>query len=407
MKIFNKLCYFYHKEIYIHNDQLYAQPYFAKPINEFSKYTKNLIMLTPVRNINANLASSLTPLSTNITSLPMPEHGNSFLGRFKKIKEYRKIIRNFLNKNDIDQILIECPSFYAIYIHSLFRKKSVFFFIGDQVKALLAAKNISPIKKFILYVYWYIDKLILSLKANREISFGGNYRGVLRGVFVNQYPLLNDKTMYIENTYHKNNVIFREKLTKIPKIIYVLTCQRLDNSTNISQFINLTKKLLNQNFNIKWNIIGSIADYSVNEVDTQKNNFQMHIEDNNLTENIKLLGNIEHGDKFNSIIDNSHIYIAPNKSTGGNIGRVGYEMMSRGLPIISCPLTERLFPKNQHDILITNNGYDLEYNQYFLKIFKDLELYNKISFNASMTAQNHSVENTVRRAIEHIYYSVR
>ena len=82
-------------------------------------------------------------------------------------------------------------------------------------------------------------------------------------------------------------------------------------------------------------------------------------------------------------------------------------MMSRGLPIISTPLTKRNFPTHKYDCLITKNGKDEEYINLFTYLFNNTEDYNFLSKNASQTAKNHSVEQTIRRLVDHIYYSYR
>lgn len=407
MKLFSNLGYYYHKQIYLYKDKFYAQPLWAKPINEIANYSNILTIFAPTSEIDKKISVNLIELNFNVKVVSMPVQADSFLDKFLKIKNVKKTMKAYLEKNKIDQILFECPSFYIIYIHSLFKNKSVFFFIGDMPRNIISSNNLAFLKKILLFTYWEIDKLIISLKANKEISFGGNYKGYLRGKYINQYPLLKDKTCITLQTFSAKDVIFRKKLEKFPKEIRILLCQRLDATTNTKQIIEITKILLSSGHNIIWNIIGSIADYSSKEDDTEISYFQDQINKNNLEKNILLLGNIEHGTKFNQVYESSHVYIAPNKTFGGNLGRHGWEALSKGLPLITTPQTKRLWPTNNHDCLITEFGETHEYITLFNKLFSDIDLYNRISINASTTAYGHNLEKSVSHMMSHILHTSR
>jgi glycosyltransferase involved in cell wall biosynthesis len=406
MIYFKNVAFFYHKVIYVYDNEYYAQPLWAVPINELSHYCQNLSLMCPVAEINQNDISNLKKLEKNISIVNIPLAEEGFLKKISLIKEIKKrIIISDLEKK-YEFIYFECPSFYVNFVYKIFKNRSVFNFAGDLMKTIEQADT-PLIKKIPQLIYWYIDKIFLSLRANKEIAFGGNYRGYLRGKYINQYRLVNDKTINMLQTFSNQDIISKKKLNSFPVQINILTCQRLDASTNTRQIISISEKLKNKGYKICWKIIGSVADYYNKDSSSIFEKFKIKIAEKKLEKNIILLGNIEHGKKFNEIVDSSHVYIAPNKITGGNIGRVGWEMMARGLPIISTPLTKRNFPTHKYDCLITNNGRDDEYINFFIHLFSDTEYYNLLSKNATNTAKNHTVEECTRRIVDHIYCSYR
>ena len=371
------------------------------PINELATRCQKLTIFAEVIEVfEEDDISNLYVFSNNVNFVNLGSISCSFINKFRIIRKVQKCVKSYVSKNHIDEIIFEVPSFFSIYIYKYFRGKSVFFIIGDMVRCIKIDRKFKDIFNFkykILFLYYFVDKLIISHLSNKEISFGGAYRGLFQGRLQDQYSLVKDNTEAHFQTFHQSDVFYK-KYTLNNDLIKILTIFRLSPEKDIYNIIECSRLLKINNFNFIWNILG---DGPCRDV------FQKAIDDAGLSAHINLCGNIEHGNQFFEFVDDSDLYVLPNRNTGIGVGRTGWEMMARGLICVFPPLANRRHFNHGINCFITKSGSPEEYFICISNFIQNSLDAQQISNNASQTAFDNAVEPAIDHIVNHITRTIR
>ena len=132
---------------------------------------------------------SLCLLNTqNISFTNLGEKPSSFINHFFNLYKVKKIISNHDLLKKVDYIGFEVPTFYAVYIWFWLNKKKFFVFLaGDMPKIVLTATSTPVLKRYILFLYYLIDKFFLIKLCNQSIVFDENYKTSNRSLKNNEY----------------------------------------------------------------------------------------------------------------------------------------------------------------------------------------------------------------------------
>ena len=220
------------------------------------------------------------------------------------------------------------------------------------------------------------------------------------GKHVDQYPLVKSNTEAHSQTYKQKDVIFQKDYHPLDSKGYcnLLTIFRLVPEKDIENIINTAYELRKNKIKFIWRILGDGPMF---------NEFQNLIKRNHLNKYIFLMGNIEHGPKFDSITNQSNIYVLPNRKTGIGIGRSGWEMMAKGLPCIFPPLAERFHYKNGFNCMITKKGLSNEYSELIIELISNPRKAKFISSNSSIEAYRNALEPSIDHIISFILRTIR
>ena len=258
-------------------------------------------------------------------------------------------------------------------------------------------KDILNLKYKLLFLYYFVDKLTISYLSNKELSFGGAYRGIFKGQQRDQYSLIKNNTEAHFQSFKQCDVI--KKIYIINKdFTKILTIFRLSPEKDINNIIECARFLKINNFNFIWNILGDGPCRGI---------FQKFIDDAGLSDQVILCGNIHHGSKFLDFVDNSDLYVLPNRNTGIGVGRTGWEMMARGLICIFPPLANRRHFNHGQNCFITRTGSPEEYFKCITNFIENSFDAQQISSNASQTAFDNAVEPAIDHIVNHITHTIR
>ena len=258
--VFDNLGYHYHHKIYFYNDQYFCKPFWVIYINELASRSKTLTIFSELIIVTDKYQIlNLYPFANNVKVVDLGFTSCPFKDKFKKIKDVRLRIKNYLSSHDIDQIIFEVPSFFSIYIYKFFRSKSVFFVVGDMVRCLMIdfrGKSVFNIKSYILLLYYCFDKFLFSHYSNKEISFGGTYRGFFKGSHFDQYSRIKNNCEAHAQSYRQCDVVQKTYNLKTNSVFTLLTVFRLSPEKNINSIIKCALLLKSNGVKFLWNILG-------------------------------------------------------------------------------------------------------------------------------------------------------
>jgi glycosyltransferase involved in cell wall biosynthesis len=400
--VFDNLGYHYHHKVYFYQDQYFCSPFWVTYINELSSRARILTIFCQLVAVeDKDKISSYKVFSDNVKIVHIGNLDCRFVDKFKLIKVVQAFVKSYLRTCKIDQMIFEVPSFFSIYIYKYFKRNSVFFIVGDMVRCIKIEKrnsNIFNIKLLVLQFYYMYDKLMISFYSNKEISFGGTYRGFFRGKHVDQYSFVRNNCEAHAPSYGQNDVVKKVYMLEQKTCYKLLTVFRLSPEKDINSIIYCARLLMKNGLNFKWSVLGD---------GPSRISFQNLIDSAGLSEKIILCGNVEHSIEFTNILIESDFYILPNRDTGVSVGRSGWEMMARGLVCIFPPLAQRRHFQHKINCLITQNGSAEEYSHLILYLANNPQKVQKISLNASQTAFDYAVEPSVDHIVNQILYTVR
>ena len=390
-----KIAYHYHHEIQKHKNKYYCNQFWGKWVFEISKHTK-LNLIAWIKEVDKK--PSLYLLNTqNISFTNLGEKPSSFINHFFNLYKVKKIISNYDLLKKVDYIGFEVPTFYAVYIWFWLNKKKFFVFLaGDMPKIVLTATSTPVLKRYILFLYYLIDKFFLIKLCNQSIVFDENYKTSNRSLKNNEYDdyykkIKTTRHNMLMTTFYGDDVYFKRKQdflpNKKPILVYI---GRLETGNEIFKFIEIAEFLSLKTKNFKWYILGDGPDGDL---------FKNKIKNKNLSKFFKFFGHIEHGKKFSEIVKKCDIYVDPYNPAGPGPGRAGWEAFAYGLVSVAGTSSKKDYFIHGKNIYHPKNNSNLSFSEAIYDIINDNKKRAIISKNASKIAKTRSLDNEVKRLI--------
>ncbi|MCX5782777.1 MAG: glycosyltransferase family 4 protein [Elusimicrobia bacterium] len=214
-----------------------------------------------------------------------------------------------------------------ILIDRIFGKKICLHFHGGSFDIFLANSS-SIYKKYIKFVLSKVN--IIILLANK-----------LQYQFINIVPENSIKTLYNPSPLSKNiyeNIPEKKKADNALNILFIGYISKAKGALDLARAVPLVKKGFKGNLTV--NLCGHAVNVErnikyINEPDGGYSKILEIIKENNLQEELKLLGQVD-DEKKDKLFRNADIFVFPSYSEGCPIAVM--EAMSYGLPLIVTPV---------------------------------------------------------------------
>jgi glycosyltransferase involved in cell wall biosynthesis len=187
------------------------------------------------------------------------------------------------------------------------------------------------------------------------------------------------ETYYSSVEIHKNDILSPRVISsnlESLKLIHIANTM-FDNLKGQVTVIKLVKKLIDNNYSVNCVFIG--------EGDSI-NYYRKLVNDFSLQENIRFVGRINNRMVLNEYIDNSDIFVYPTHMEG--LPRVLIEAMSRGIPVLSSPVSGIPELLNQ-EYLVNPDDVETFYNKITM-LMLDYSKLNEMSSNNIRKSYNYT-----------------
>jgi len=320
--------------------------------------------------------------SSNIELVNIGKHINVFK-RVLKQKEFIKNIKEDLDKRNIDIFLMRVPSPLVPFVTQLCKDKNIkysYLIVGDYVKNLQESKNIKPLKRFILNVFYKYNKYYQDQYARHALLFTNN------PMITKMYEKL--KPYEIRTTTLKQNDFYYDEGFYKDNILNIIYAGRIEPSKGIIDIVYAVKSLKDKNINVIFHLVG--WDPSKDEI--YLNHLVDKVKSLKLEKNFIFHGKKQVGIELFTMYRQSDIFIS---STRGDEGfpRTIWEAMANSAIVIatkagSIPI---ILKDNEHALLVEKySPQDMVEKVLFL--LDNPKEVKKIRKNAFSLAQTNTIE---------------
>ena len=251
-----------------------------------------------------------------------------------------------------------------IIISKLYNKKIYVHVHGGNFKKNLLNNFI--LSSVIINLYKLVDRVfILSYKFRKDFYFL-NKSNI--SVLPNTIPL------------NLNNTFIKKKKSKYSKKIKILFLSNLIPSKGYFDLLKTCKLLKDKNIDFECVFAGKfLSVYSKDNTVKLENEFQIFLNENRLSSNVKLIKSLSLKKKI-SLLKNSNIFILPTKYPGEGLPISLIEAAFYGLPIISTKFSgiSDIVKNGKNGYLIEKTDPKLIYLKIF-SVFKNKKIYENMS----------------------------
>jgi glycosyltransferase involved in cell wall biosynthesis len=297
----------------------------------------------------------------------------------------------FLNKNDIDVLIIRGPSpllpYFSFFSGNI---KKVFMLVGDQIKGLDELSQPYLRKKIIiLWSFWnrFLQDKCLSnndLIVNSQLLYD-DYKDYANSIKTVRTTTIYDKDFFRRDDTCKNNVI---------RLLYT---GRVEKSKGLFEIVGALSILIRNGFNVELNIVGWTGEND--KIESEIINYSKSL---NIRKKIFFHGYQPLGESLFSFYKNCDIYIL---ATIGNEGfpRTIWEAMAHSLPVIATKVGSiSSFLSHNHDSILINPKKIDELYHAIRKIITNKKIRKKIINNGFKLSRQQTIEKRSKEIIDYI-----
>ena len=373
----------YHIPISLIGEKIYCPSYYGVWIDSLAKYFDEVVLIAHT----SNKVDKYKIKSKNIKIIDLGTKSKSLLFRLIKFRQYQKKILNDIDS--FDCLGIRGPTPLAIFIYWIARKKPIFFFLVGNLWRITWFSDLSFLKKILLTFYWWVDHQLLSIAANRSVTFA------LTPYFKKEFPLIKNIKVHFSSTIYKKDIKKEIKTYSYNNPLEIIFIGRVEFDKGIEYVIEALNYFKNTRDEIIFNIVG---DGDKNYIDKLKSKSKLL----GIDKNVRFKGYIAHGKVFKNIIDKSNLMIIP--SIYDFQTRAIWEGMSRGLPILVSDGIKGLplIFKDKKDVYFFKSKNVKKIAEAISEIKNNKKLYSQLSKSSLRIAEKRTIELSAEILIKEI-----
>lgn len=235
----------YHVPVRIVDQKFYSTHYFGKWVESLTPFF-NKIVLVCYESEDPTLNYQISSKKVSVISL-----GEKPSGIFTRVINFIKKREQLCKKlNMIDMIGIRAPTPLAVPLLFFVRNKDCFLLLVGNMWRINQYSDRVWWKKFLIFVYWYCDHFLLSLMANKYLTFGnGTY-------FRKEFPLIKNLEVIFTSTISNEDIQIAPKTRKIGSTFNLIYSGRVSSDKGICSVIRAIPALNKRGVNICFTIMG-------------------------------------------------------------------------------------------------------------------------------------------------------
>lgn len=291
-------------------------------IEYVSTLYEKIYLVTSVRHAKANETDKKYCVDKfrNIIIVSLPEVKSS-LQAVKHYWAFKKAVKEIIPKVNVFYSRTPDPYSWmpAIYGHP----RTIMHFVGDTIEAANMNVKWGWLRKKLM-ILGYMPEWHMTLKAAKKSIVFSNGNHIVERLAKHGVKA----EAVVSSTVSANS--FPEKLHTLPVEkgrLHLTFLSYISYHKGINCMMDMIINLKGRGVNFIFNIVGK---------GDMLPNLEMFVLENNLQENVRLLGHINDRDKINQILEQSDIFFFPSLSEGSP--RVTIEAMSRGVPLVATPV---------------------------------------------------------------------
>lgn len=376
------IAFHYHIPSIQKDDGIYIPGYLGVFLDGLANSCEKLIcyMHCPLKNEISKLDYKLE--SKNIELVIIGSHISMFK-RVLKNKKFVDIINKDIKNRNIDIFLLRLPSPLSPFITKCCIKNNIkysYLIVGDYVKNLKETKDIKPIKRFILNIFYKYNKYYQDKFAKNALIFTNN------PVIFDEYKELN--THEIRTTTLSEKDFFKKENFYENKKLNLLYTGRIEPSKGIEDILIATKLLKDDELNVVFNLVG--WDDSKGEAHLQY--LKRKVKELALDNNFMFHGKKKVGKELFSMYRQSDIYIIATIGDEGFPRTIWEAMANSCLVIASRAGAIPIIIENEKNCLLVNKNSPTEIKENILRLLKDKELVKNLKEASFKLAQTNTIE---------------
>jgi len=354
----------YHVPAVQKDDGIYMPGYVATFIDGLAATSTKIVCY-----LHSPLQSELDQMdyklkSANIELVNIGPHINVFKRVFKQ-KQFIQFIEKDIIKRGIDLMLIRAPSPLSPFVTKICIKHDIkysYLIVGDYVKNLKESKNIAPLKRILLNIFYNYNKYYQDKYAKDALLFTNN------PIIYEEYKHLNMHEIRT-TTLSENDFFYNESFYENKKL-NILYAGRIEPSKGIEDIIEALLILKERKINILFNLVG----WDVSKNESHLVFLKNKIIDLGLEKNFIFHGKKQVGIELFKMYRDFDVYISATIVIATNAGSIP--------KILTNDKNAILIDKNSPKIIAKN----------IIKLLDNEELVDKLRKNAYSLAKTNTIE---------------
>jgi len=372
----------YHIPAIQKDDGIYLPGYLGTFLDGLALQCEQLIcyMHEPLENELNQMDYKLK--ATNIELVSMGKHINMFKRVFKQ-KYFISFMEEDIKKRKIDLLLVRAPSPLLPNVIELCKKYSIdysFLIVGDYVQNLKETKDVKPLKRFILNLFYKYNKYYQEKYAKDALIFTNN------PVIFDNYKELN--THEIRTTTLSENDFFTKNNSFDSNKVNLLYAGRIEPAKGIEDILEATKMLKEENINVIFNLVG----WDVSKGETHLDYLKNKVVEMGLSDNFIFHGKKSVGEELFSMYRQSDIYIIATRGNEGFPRTIWEAMANSCLVVASKAGSIPIIIEHEKNSLLVNKQAPNEIKESVKRLITDDSLVQMLREEALSLAKTNTIE---------------
>jgi glycosyltransferase involved in cell wall biosynthesis len=280
-------------------------------------------------------------------------------------------------------MLIRAPSPLLPFVTKVCIKNNIkysYLIVGDYVKNLKESKNIKPLKRFILNVFYKYNRYYQDKYSNNALLFTNN------PIIAQEYKSFNikeirtttlsEKDFFYDETFYKN------------KKLNILYAGRIEPSKGIEDILSALKILVSKGLDVTFNLVG----WDASKGEVHLNYLQNRVQELNLSKNFIFHGKKQVGIELFTMYRQSDIYVIATRGDEG-FPRTIWEAMANSSVVISTKAGSiPIILKDKENAILVDKNSPKQISESIIELLQNLKFVHKLQENGYALAQTNTIE---------------